>query len=263
MVKSVSELTQRDVISMHDQVQLLNKIGRQNFMDYQNAQQGELVELKIDGSRVFVRKGTPDLRVAVSCLTGEFEVLRYLLPKDYSGNIIDAGAYIGTATIALRKLFPHAKITAIEPSTDNLQVLRKNLENYKDIDVVHGALVGGSSKKLNLKNRGTGNWGFSVVEAPKDKIDAEKIQEVKTFRISELVKNKENIGLLKMDIEGGEVDVFENDMETLCKIPIVFAELHDRIIDGCSNLFFKFSGNRIVVKDSGEKYLSISRQTVG
>ena len=46
-----------------------------------------------------------------------------------------------------------------------------------------------------------------------------------------LLDKREKIGLLKLDIEGGEFDLLKR-YETLKKIPVVFAELHDRIITG-------------------------------
>ena len=65
--------------------------------------------------------------------------------------------------------------------------------------------------------------------------------------------------MLKLDIEGGELSLLENDMESLRNIDAVFAELHDRITPGCVDKFFEFSKDRILIKDKGEKYLSVKR----
>lgn len=73
-----------------------------------------------------VREDTPDTDIVRSCFSGEFECLRYLLPKNYQGLIIDAGAYIGASSIALSKLFKAATIVAVEPSDDNFQILKMN-----------------------------------------------------------------------------------------------------------------------------------------
>ena len=77
--------------------------------------------------------------------------------------------------------------------------------------------------------------------------------------LKDLLEPREEIGLLKLDIEGGEYDLLKNDIKTLEKIPVVFAELHDRIISGCKEMYFKFSKKRILIKDRSEKYLSIKR----
>ena len=62
-----------------------------------------------------------------------------------------------------------------------------------------------------------------------------------------------------MDIEGGELDLLKNDSKSLDKIPIIFIELHDRIVNGCTKEFMAFSKKRLVIKSGGEKFLSISR----
>lgn len=235
-------------------------VGLRSLLKYGLAASGSEVLVNIKGTNVVVRKGTPDLRVAIDCLSGEFEVLRYLLPHGYDGNIVDAGGYIGTSAIALHNIFPQANITVIEPSVANLEVLKKNVAGIGNIKIVHGALVGKSAGTINLKNRGTGEWGFTIVEAPKDKSDASVLHETQAFTLKDLIASSGGIGLLKMDIEGGEVDLLKHDLETLNSIPVVYAELHDRIIDGCTDLFFNYSSDRVLIKDKGQKYLSISRE---
>ena len=58
--------------------------------------------------------------------------------------------------------------------------------------------------------------------------------------------------------EGGEFDVLTHDAQSLSVIKVVFAELHDRMVEGCSKLFFEFSKNRTLIKEKGEKYLSVA-----
>lgn len=240
-------------------VRILHDIGSANFFRYFFARNGQRVQLIINNHDIIVRKGTPDLRVAVSSLSGEFEILRHLLPAGYQGVIVDAGGYIGTAAIALRDIFPKAKLLTIEPSSENLAVLKGNIANLQNIEVVHGALVGTTQQTIQLNDRGTGEWGFTVVSQPRDRPDASPIQEVPAVKLSDLLAGHESVGLLKLDIEGGELALLEHDSEALRDIDIVFAELHDRIAPGCLEKFLEFSEGRILVKDRGEKYLSIKR----
>lgn len=246
-------------IRVYRMFRLIHVLGVASYLKYKSTPKGKLVTLVIKGHTVAVRKGTPDLSVAISCLNGEFEILRYLLPEHYDGIIVDAGGYIGTATIALNDIFPSAKIVVIEPSNENLEVLRQNVAHLQNVKIIHGALVGTSEKNIQLNNRGTGEWGFTVVANPIDKPNASFLQETPAFRLSDLVKEDEKIGLLKLDIEGGELSLLENDMESLRNIDSVFAELHDRITPGCVDKFFEFSMDRILIKDKGEKYLSVKR----
>ena len=104
------------LIKIYRQLRLIHELGIFNYSKYRSAPKGKLIKIVIKGHTITVRKGTPDLGVAVSCLSGEFEILRYLLPENYDGIIVDAGGYIGTATIALKDIFPSAKLVVIEPS---------------------------------------------------------------------------------------------------------------------------------------------------
>ena len=223
---------------------------------------GELVNISINGVSVWIRKGSPDLYVALGCLYGEFEILRKYFSQNYSGVIVDAGGYTGLSTLALRELFPNAFIVVIEPSLENLQILKKNLADLEDVEIVHGALVGRGAGPVELKNRGTGEWGYTAVHQPLDNVSAETMHSAPAVTLSSLGYEVEDIGILKLDIEGGEFDLLTHDVPTMSGIGAVYIELHDRIIDGCQSLFFDFSKDRVLIKNAGEKYLSLKRDSV-
>lgn len=212
----------------------------------------------IAGHNIWVRSRTPDLQVALSSLNGEYAILQYALPRSFSGCIVDAGAYIGTAAIALKQLFPRATIVCIEPSKENLRILKANCDGLNNIKILERALVARNVKDVKLIDRGTGEWGYTVVEKPLDNPNATKKYNIKLINIAEIRQKFGEIAMLKLDIEGSEREIFLNDGEELRKIPIIFAELHDRIADGCTNALFALPGERVVVKAEGEKYLSLS-----
>jgi len=239
-------------------LRICKRLGALGSLRYFFAKKGSELLVDLYGKRITVRKGTPDLGVAMTCFGGEFECLRYCLPREFSGLIVDAGGYIGTSALVLRDLFPKARLVIVEPSSANMSVLKKNVRDLDNVELVYGALVGRDLKTVELRNRGTGEWGFTAVEEPKDKIGAQAFEVTPAYTLSDFMVEEKEIGLLKLDIEGGELDLFKNDLQTLLSVKVVFAELHDKIIDGCTDLFFKYSLNRIVVKDSKEKYLSIN-----
>jgi len=237
----------------------IKAIGLQQFFKHSIQAKGKLNKISIAGHSIFIRTGSTDLEVALSCLLGEFDILKYLLPKDYNGVIVDAGGYIGTAAIALSNLYPKAKIVCVEPSKDNYEIVKLNVANYKNIKTINAALISSESNSIKLRDRGTGEWGYTVVNKPNDNQDARLLHEVSAVNLSHIVEKFGSVGLLKIDIEGGELDLLINDLVSLEKIPFVFAELHERIVSGCEEKFFDFSRNRILIKGDGEKYLSISR----
>lgn len=162
--------------------------------------------------------------------------------------------------MALSRIFPYARIITIEPSQENFNLLSNNVASNPKIEPVFGALVGGGEKKITLLDPGTGEWGFTAVQIPNNNPETKKLHETPAFRLSDLVDDVSEVGLIKIDIEGAERDLIEKDAATLDLIPNIFIELHDRIVPGCVSAFMEFSKSRIIVKSGGEKYLSITRK---
>lgn len=237
-------------------LRLAREIGMRDAVKIGKARPRQRVDITLDGRPIRIRKGTPDLSVARTCFGGEFEVLRGLKLAEYSGVIVDAGGYIGTSAIALAELYPAARILVIEPSRDNLEILRHNIRPYPKVEVIHGALVAKQTGTVQLRNRGTGEWGFTVAARPLDNPEADVLEDTPAVTLATLGVDPDEIGLLKLDIEGGERDLFENDAATLDSIDHIFVELHDRIVDGCKAAFLTFAKDRTAVETSGEKYLS-------
>lgn len=67
------------------------------------------------------------------------------------------------------------------------------------------------------------------------------------------------IGILKLDIEGGECDLLRGAQADLHAVPIILAELHDRMVKGCTEAFYEFSEGRWVISTGGEKLLSLAK----
>lgn len=234
---------------------LLSKL-KWNILFWIFSKKGQLFDVNIGGEIIKIRKGTTDFRVALATQK-EFEILKYALPTEFSGVIIDAGGYIGTAAIALSKLYPNASIISIEPSQENFNILELNCKSFNNITPLNNALSSKSNETITLNDRGTGNWGFTIVPNPEDKRPT-PISSVQTITIQDIEEQFGETDLIKLDIEGAEKNLFEED-EKINEIKIVMAELHERIAPGCDQAFFDFSKNRVVIKDQGEKYISIKQ----
>jgi FkbM family methyltransferase len=216
------------------------------------------VRVTINGIPLFIRPKTPDLEVARESLGSELEPISHFLPHDFEGVIIDGGGYIGSAALKLSHMYPRAKIVSIEAAEQNFDILQRNVRNNSGIVTILAALAARSDMTLDLKDTGTGQWGFTTIPTPKDRPDAPVIGKVGTITIDEISRRYpgQEIGLIKLDIEGGEKVLFEECAEDLSKIPLIFVELHDRIVSGCSEAFDHLSKNRAVHTFGGEKYLS-------
>lgn len=204
-----------------------------------------------------IRAKTTDISAIIPYVSKEFSILSTLLSFDYDGIIIDAGAYIGSSAIVFSKMYPNAQILAIEPNEENYRILEFNTRDYSNITCYFGALRSRNNEKSKLYDRKTGHWGYTVEDNPLDQLNPILVQEVNSFTIEQLTNNVIP-GIVKLDIEGAEAELFR-ESEILKSVEFVFVELHDRIVPECSELFWKFSNKRVVIKDSGEKFLSIKK----
>ena len=171
--------------------------------------------------------------------------------------IIDAGGYIGTAAIAFAEAYPQATILTLEPDARNFAILKRNIRPYPNIVAIQKALSD-KSAALPLRDRSTGEWGYTVVPDPADR-KATIVAEVECTTLAELVSGRtdQSIDILKMDIEGGEYALLAAADEWLGSTQAVCAELHDRIVPGCTAAWEDRMLGRRNSKLNGEKYLSL------
>ena len=195
------------------------------------------VSITINHVNISLRLDSPDLSVALESLGKEFEPLRFLLEKSFDGLIVDAGGYIGTAAIKFAQMYSKAIIVTVEPSKDNYDLLVKNTKMFQNIIPINAALVASDRKSVNLFNRGTGHWGYTLIEDPLDCSEPESLGSVDAITIRTIKRQNggKEIGILKLDIEGGEKDLFDSKDAVLDDIFAIFVELHDRILQGCSS----------------------------
>ena len=182
----------------------------------------ELVELAPEGvdRTVLARVGTSDLAAFEEVFAGTFVVD---LPWEPSV-IFDLGANVGYASVLLSHSHPDARIVAVEPEPSNVRILRRNVEGLP-VDVVAGA-VWPRPGTLALHDPGKGRWGFRVHEGGGD---------VAAVTVPELMERAETdfVDLVKLDVEGAELELFSGDTAWLDQVGALTIELHDRYAPGC------------------------------
>jgi len=241
---------------IREHFRLQSAIGFRTYFDFLRTADKQVLHVTVGRfKKISVRKGTPDIEVALTSLGGEFKVVEEYLRPDFDGVIVDGGGYIGTAAIALSAMFPAAHVITIEPSEKNLEILRMNVRDWPMISVVEGALVVAGRDFVGLHDRGTGEWGFTIADSSRE--DSRGFLQSVRGVVLESLGNSDEIGFLKLDIEGGEFELFRESSEVLRKIPSILVELHDDIVPGCTAEFEKFSSSRQVIQTDGEKWLSV------
>lgn len=216
----------------------------------------------ISGVRVIIRAATPDLQVALSCLGGEFDPLCRAIATLRHRLIIDAGGYIGTAAIAFARTYPNATIVTLEPNADNYEVLVKNTAPWPTIVAKRAALTPEHGSAM-LHDRGTGNWGFTLVKKAADR-PTSPIERVPCITVDELLEEigADGIDIFKIDIEGGEQALLNRNIGWIKKTDAICIELHDRIAPGCSVVWQAATAGRNNFAIDGEKQISFKADLV-
>jgi len=155
--------------------------------------------------------------------------------------IFDCGANVGTSCVFFKEQYPDAKIIAFEadPSIGRLLTTNLHRHNLTDIEIVNKA-VWIHNNGIELVQDGAD--GASVI------LGGNKIK-VPSVRLADLLQKESKIDLLKMDIEGAEIDVLKDCKYDLQKVQNIFVEYHS------------FSGQPqfldeiiTVLKDNGFRY---------
>ncbi len=181
------------------------------------------VPTPLTGGPVYLRPGTADQDVYDEI----FLVKEYDIDLGDPLFIIDAGAHIGLSSVFFASKYPKATVIAIEPEPSNFDVLLRNAEKYHNIKPIRAGLW---SRKANLRiqDADVATWSFRVTEVPSGSgIPALAIQDVMAdFNIK-------HIDIVKMDIEGSEVEVLNHSQPWIDAVSTLIIELHDRFQPGC------------------------------
>jgi len=178
-------------------------------------------------SRVFLRTNTTDTSTYRQNLVAhEYDFDLPFEPR----TILDAGANIGMASVYFANRYPSAKVIAIEPEPCNFRMLEKNVVTYPCINPIRAALWPSEGEVSVLAPSGMngnyGHWGFTVSEG----------SGVRAITVPAILRRFEIdiIDVLKIDIEGAELELFSGACEWLKYVRCVMIETHDQFRPGCA-----------------------------
>ena len=155
-----------------------------------------------------------------------FKIKNYIDPKK-KNTIVDIGANIGSVSLPLAKLFHSSTIISVEPTYYAFSKLKKNLSlnpNFKKRIRIYNSFISNKKRKINFTHS---SWNFSS-DSKKHKVHLGILKQAsnKTQSLSELIKKqKRKIDLIKIDVDGYEIDVLRSGKEIINKYkPVIYFE---------------------------------------
>jgi FkbM family methyltransferase len=143
--------------------------------------------------------------------------------------VIDAGCNVGGFVEAFKSRFN--KFLSIDASSYNIE----QYQSHHHHPTIHKALYSVDGEVVKLRkymgdgdnDSNSGNFGITgfVNEGNNHGYRSEEYEEVQTLSLETILKDIEEVGLLKIDIEGGEYEFLYN--KDLSKIKWITGEFHN------------------------------------
>jgi len=182
---------------------------------------------------ISLRRGTSDINAFYQVLFNlEYDIKFEKKPEV----IIDLGANIGLASIFFLNKFPDCKVIAVEPEPSNFEILKRNTGKYPNFFAYNKA-IWNKPAKLQIRDSELGNWAFQVKEAK-----GEESNIIEAISLGQIIKesNLSQIDVLKIDIEGAEVELFSGNCDEWLSITkYIIIETHDWLRNGCAKTLFQ------------------------
>jgi len=132
--------------------------------------------------------------------------------------IFDCGANVGTSCAYFKFHYPQSRIVAFEPNAKIANYLAKNIEknSLENIEVI--------AKAVWINNNGI-DLGMDDADASSIHLQKNKMK-VESARLKDYLEKEKTVDILKMDIEGAEIEVLKDCGESLSNVKNIFVEFH-------------------------------------
>ena len=136
---------------------------------------------------------------------------------------IDAGAYSGEWTLALRQLFPQTRVLMIEPQAARRERLRALTQIHDGVEFVPALLGPAATKRVTFYQAETGS---SVLHDPGNNSAQPAAMEMTTLDTVVRATPFERADFLKLDVQGYELEVLKGADHVLRSVEAVMMEVN-------------------------------------
>jgi FkbM family methyltransferase len=184
--------------------------------------------------------------------------------------IFDAGSNIGMSILFFKRLYPRSRVMGFEPDPQTFELLQTNVRRNRWENVeLHNKALHDSEGEINFYTDpdriGSGKMSTVRERFPDSANRTVRCQTVETVRLSTFIR--EEIDLLKMDIEGAEIAVISELAESgrLRLINEMFIEYHHHLKvdeDNLSRMLLPLEENGFGYQISSPSDLPWARKSV-
>ena len=174
-----------------------------------------LEKIKKESSRKYIR----NFQLTKSRNKGHLKRLRFYKNKgiDFK-NILDIGACNGSWSLLVKSIFPDANILMVEANNDKEQILKK-IGNYKIV-----LLSSEADKEVNYYKSVSGDASGNSIYL--ENTNYKFIPEKRITTTLKLIVPKDiDYDLIKMDVQGSELDIIKGGLDVIKKTKFLLLEL--------------------------------------
>lgn len=163
-----------------------------------------------------------------------FQIAIHYKLTDLKATIVDVGGADGITSIMFNDGFKNAIINVFEPLKENIDVLSNNIKTYNRI-ILHQKALGSEKKDtvINITHRITSSSLLNINQKAFDddymssQLKPENEQKVSVDTIDHLFKNDDKILVLKLDVQGYELEVLKGASASLKKTCLIMVEMQN------------------------------------
>ena len=149
--------------------------------------------------------------------------------RDDSSVILDLGANIGWSTRFFAEHFPQGRVIAFEPDPVVFACLQANCGHYANVELKQLAVSATNDSITFRSSRDDAGRIFQSGEKRTSDTDSEtddELIQVSATTLDSILQEFERVDLIKIDIEGAEIDVLIQSRHSLGNISRIFVEYH-------------------------------------
>ena len=169
-----------------------------------------------------------------SSIDAETRCIEALLDRDVR-LCVDVGGNVGNYTAALLKRFPEARVVTFEPSSTNIALLRDRFGSEPRVTLVPAAVSSTAGEaQLFSDVPGSGLGSLTKRDLSHLNLSFEETESVQTIRLEDYWRDTlqgQRIDILKLDIEGHELDALQGAGEAIASTRAVQFEFGGTNID--------------------------------